>query len=179
MSRIGKRPIVLPDKVTVTLDDRHVTVKGPKGELSRVLPTGVVVSKEDNTVVIVRADESRLARERHGLCRTLVANMVEGVSQGFTRKLEIQGVGYRAQVQGRNLVLSLGFSHPVEMVPPDGIQFAVEGNVNVTVSGIDKELVGNLAANIRSKRPPEPYKGKGVRYAGEAVRRKAGKTGKK
>jgi large subunit ribosomal protein L6 len=179
VSRIGKRPVVIPDKVTVTIADRQVTVKGPKGELSRVLPTGVVVSKEENTVVITRADESRLARERHGLCRTLVANMVEGVSQGFTRKLEIQGVGYRAQVQGRNLVLSLGFSHPVEMVPPEGIQFAVEANVNVTVSGIDKELVGNLAANIRSKRPPEPYKGKGVRYAGEAVRRKAGKTGKK
>lgn len=179
MSRIGKRPITIPDKVTVSIEDRKVTVKGPKGELSRVLPTGVVVAQEEKTVVITRAEETRTARQRHGLCRTLVANMVEGVSQGFSKKLEIQGVGYRAQVQGRNLVLSLGYSHPVEMVPPAGIQFAVENNTNVTVSGIDKELVGNTAAKIRASRPPEPYKGKGVRYAGEAVRRKAGKTGKK
>lgn len=179
MSRIGKRPIVIPDKVTVTIAERQVTVKGPKGELSRVLPTGVVLAQDDKAVVVTRADESRVARQRHGLCRTLVANMVEGVSQGFSRRLEIQGVGYRAQVQGRNLVLNLGYSHPVEMIPPDGIQFAVENNVNVTVSGIDKELVGNTAAQIRAKRPPEPYKGKGVRYAGEVVRRKAGKTGKK
>lgn len=179
MSRIGKRPITIPDKVTVSIEDRKVTVKGPKGELSRVLPAGVVVAQEEKTVVITRAEESRMARQRHGLCRTLVANMVDGVSKGFSQKLEIQGVGYRAQVQGRNLVLSLGYSHPVEMIPPEGIQFAVENNTNVTVSGIDKELVGNTAAKIRASRPPEPYKGKGVRYAGEAVRRKAGKTGKK
>lgn len=179
MSRIGKRPIAIPDKVTVSIEDRKVTVKGPKGELSRVLPAGVVVAQEEKTVVITRAEESRMARQRHGLCRTLVANMVDGVSKGFSQKLEIQGVGYRAQVQGRNLVLSLGYSHPVEMIPPEGIQFAVENNTNVTVSGIDKELVGNTAAKIRASRPPEPYKGKGVRYAGEAVRRKAGKTGKK
>lgn len=179
MSRIGKRPIEVPDKVTVTIQDQTVSVKGPKGELSRTLPSGVTVAQEDKVVTVSRVDESRVARQRHGLCRTLVANMVEGVSQGFSRKLEIQGVGYRAAVQGSKLVLSMGFSHPVEMIPPEGIQFSVEGNVNVTVAGIDKELVGNTAARIRSVRPPEPYKGKGIRYQGEAVRRKAGKTGKK
>jgi large subunit ribosomal protein L6 len=179
VSRIGKRPIEVPDKVTVTIQDRTVSVKGPKGELSRTLPAGVTIAQEDKVVTVSRVDESRIARQRHGLCRTLVANMVEGVSTGFSRKLEIQGVGYRAAVQGSKLVLSMGFSHPVEMIPPDGIQFAVDGNVNVTVAGIDKELVGNTAARIRAVRPPEPYKGKGIRYQGEAVRRKAGKTGKK
>jgi large subunit ribosomal protein L6 len=179
VSRIGKRPIEVPEKVTVTIQDRTVNVKGPKGELSRTLPLGVTIAQEDKVVTVTRVDESRMARQRHGLCRTLVANMVEGVSNGFSRKLEIQGVGYRAAVQGSKLVLSMGFSHPVEMIPPDGIQFAVEGNVNVTVVGIDKELVGNTAARIRAVRPPEPYKGKGIRYQGEAVRRKAGKTGKK
>jgi large subunit ribosomal protein L6 len=179
VSRIGKRPIEVPDKVTVTIQDRTVNVKGPKGELSRTLPAGVTIAQEDKVVTVSRVDESRIARQRHGLCRTLVANMVEGVSTGFSRKLEIQGVGYRAAVQGSKLVLSMGFSHPVEMIPPDGIQFAVEANVNVTVVGIDKELVGNTAARIRAVRPPEPYKGKGIRYQGEAVRRKAGKTGKK
>jgi large subunit ribosomal protein L6 len=179
VSRIGKRPIEVPEKVTVTIQDRTVNVKGPKGELSRTLPLGVTIAQEDKVVTVSRVDESRIARQRHGLCRTLVANMVEGVSTGFSRKLEIQGVGYRAAVQGSKLVLSMGFSHPVEMIPPDGIQFAVEGNVNVTVVGIDKELVGNTAARIRAVRPPEPYKGKGIRYQGEAVRRKAGKTGKK
>ncbi|MDA0672846.1 MAG: 50S ribosomal protein L6 [Cyanobacteria bacterium] len=179
MSRIGKRPIPIPAKVTVTISGRSVTVKGPKGELSRTLPTGVTVAQEDNTVVVPRENESRLARSRHGLCRTLVANMVEGVSNGFQKRLEIQGVGYRAQVQGSNLNLSLGYSHPVVFNPPEGIQFAVENNTNVVVSGIDKEIVGNVAASIRAARPPEPYKGKGVRYAGEQIRRKAGKAGKK
>lgn len=179
MSRIGKRPIPIPPKVTVTIDGQAVTVKGPKGELSRVLPAGVLVEQSDDTITVQRRDESRLARERHGLCRTLVANMVEGVSQGFQKRLEIQGVGYRAQVQGKNLNLSLGYSHPVTFEPPPGIEFAVENNTNVTVSGIDKEIVGNIAAKIRGARPPEPYKGKGVRYAGEYVRRKAGKAGKK
>ncbi|MEB3267242.1 MAG: 50S ribosomal protein L6 [Leptolyngbya sp.] len=179
MSRIGKRPIPIPAKVTVTISGRSVTVKGPKGELSRTLPTGVTVAQEDNTVVVTRENESRLARSRHGLCRTLVANMVEGVSNGFQKRLEIQGVGYRAQVQGSNLNLSLGYSHPVVFNPPEGIQFAVENNTNVVVSGIDKEIVGNVAASIRAARPPEPYKGKGVRYAGEQIRRKAGKAGKK
>lgn len=179
MSRIGKRVIPIPDKVTVTIEGQKVAVKGPKGELSRVLPSGVSVEQQEKTIKVNRVNDSRPARERHGLCRTLVFNMVEGVSQGYTRRLEIQGVGYRAQVQGKKLVLSMGYSHPVEMDPPDGIQFVVENNTNVIVTGIDKELVGNTAARIRAVRPPEPYKGKGIRYAGEQVRRKAGKTGKK
>lgn len=179
MSRIGKRPIPIPAKVSITIDGQDIQVKGPKGELSRTLPTGVVVVQEDNTVLVNRKDDSRVARERHGLCRTLVANMVEGVANGYQKRLEIQGIGYRAQVQGRNLNLSLGYSHPVIFEPPAGIEFAVENNTNVIISGIDKELVGNIAASIRASRPPEPYKGKGVRYAGEQVRRKAGKSGKK
>ncbi|MBM5821871.1 MAG: 50S ribosomal protein L6 [Cyanobacteria bacterium K_Offshore_surface_m2_011] len=179
MSRIGKAPIPIPDKVTVSLDGLSVTVKGPKGELSRVLPEGVSVSQEGGTVVVSPTSSHRRSRERHGLCRTLVANMVEGVSQGFTRKLEIVGVGYRAQVQGRKLVVSAGYSHPVEMVPPEGVTFSVENNTSVFVSGPDKELVGNEAAKIRGIRPPEPYKGKGIKYEGERILRKAGKTGKK
>lgn len=179
MSRIGRRPISIPDKVTVTIDGATVTVKGPKGELSRELVPEVTVEQADGTVQVNRRDESRIARQRHGLSRTLVANMVEGVSQGFQKRLEIQGVGYRAQVQGRNLLLNMGYSHPVTIEPPEGIQLAVENNTNVIISGIDKEAVGNIAARIRSVRPPEPYKGKGIRYAGEMVRRKVGKTGKK
>ncbi len=179
MSRIGKRPIQIPDKVSVTIEGQQVTVKGPKGELSRVLPTKVLVEQENGTIVVQRQDESRPARQRHGLCRTLVANMVEGVSQGFQRRLEIQGVGYRAQVQGRNLILNVGYSNPVTIEPPEGVQVAVEANTNVIVSGINKEVVGNTAAQIRGVRPPEPYKGKGIRYVGEFVRRKVGKAGKK
>lgn len=179
MSRIGKRPIPLPQKVTVTINGQHVAVKGPKGELARTLPAEVEVVQQDNTILVNRRNDSRVARQRHGLSRTLVSNMVEGVSQGFQRRLEIQGVGYRAQVQGRNLVLNVGYSHPVQIEPPDGIQLAVENNTNVIVSGINKEEVGNIAAQIRAVRPPEPYKGKGIRYAGEFVRRKAGKAGKK
>ncbi len=179
MSRIGKRPIEVPDKVTVVLEGPRVTVKGPKGELSRELPAGVLVAQEDKAVVVTRADESRMARQRHGLCRTLVANMIEGVSKGFEKRLEIIGVGYRAAVQGKKLVLTVGYSHPVEFDPPEGITFAVENNTNVIVSGSNKEVVGNTAARIRAVRPPEPYKGKGIRYAGEVILRKAGKTGKK
>lgn len=179
MSRIGKRPITLPAKVTVTINGQEVAVKGPKGELKRVLPAGVTVEQEGDNINVNRVDDSRVARERHGLCRTLVANMVEGVSSGFQRRLEIQGVGYRAAVQGKNLNMNMGYSHPVLIEPPDGIQFAVENNTNVIVTGIDKEIVGNVAAKIRSVRPPEPYKGKGIRYAGEVVRRKVGKTGGK
>lgn len=179
MSRIGKRPINIPGKVTVTIEGQHVAVKGPKGELARVLPAEVTVEQEGETILVKRRNESRPARQRHGLSRTLVANMVDGVSQGFQKRLEIQGVGYRAQVQGRNLILNVGYSKPVEIAPPEGIQLAVENNTNVIVSGIDKEVVGNTAAQIREVRPPEPYKGKGIRYAGEVVRRKAGKTGKK
>ena len=178
MSRIGKRPITIPAKVQVTIDGTKVVVKGPKGELHRDLPTNVTVSQDGEILHVTRQDESRTSRQLHGLCRTLVANMVEGVSTGFQRRLEIQGVGYRAQVQGRNLVMNMGYSHQVQIAPPEGIQFAVENNTNVIVSGYDKEEVGNTAAKIRDVRKPEPYKGKGIRYAGEVVRRKAGKTGK-
>ncbi len=179
MSRIGKAPITVPDKVNVSLDGLTVTVKGPKGELSRTLPDGVTISQDGAQLLVVPTSENRRSRERHGLSRTLVANMVEGVSQGFTRKLEIIGVGYRAQVQGKKLVVSAGYSHPVEMVPPEGVTFAVENNTTVLVSGADKEVVGNEAAKVRAIRPPEPYKGKGIKYEGERILRKAGKTGKK
>jgi large subunit ribosomal protein L6 len=179
MSRIGKAPIPVPAKVSVSIDGLAVTVKGPKGELSRILPDGVAVAQEGDTLLVTPTTESRRSRERHGLSRTLVANMVEGVSQGFTRKLEIVGVGYRAALQGTKLVVSAGYSHQVEMVPPQGVTFAVDGNTTVLVSGADKELVGNEAAKIRAIRPPEPYKGKGIKYEGERILRKAGKTGKK
>ncbi len=179
MSRIGKAPIPVPDKVTVSLDGLAVTVKGPKGELHRTLPSGVNISQDGNTLVVRPDSESRRCRERHGLCRTLVANMIQGVDMGFSRKLEIIGVGYRAQVQGKKLVVSAGYSHPIEMVPPEGISFAVENNTTVIVSGADKEIVGNEAAKVRNIRPPEPYKGKGIKYEGERILRKAGKTGKK
>ncbi|MDY6939343.1 MAG: 50S ribosomal protein L6 [Cyanobacteriota bacterium] len=179
MSRIGKRPIDIPDKVSVSIEGRQISVKGPKGEQTMVLPDFVSIEQEDKTLTVKRDDDSRVARSRHGLARTLVANTVEGVSKGFERRLQIQGVGYRAQVQGRNLILNVGYSKPVEIVPPDGIQVAVENNTNLIVSGIDKELVGNTAARIREVRPPEVYKGKGIRYAGEVVRLKAGKAGKK
>ena len=179
MSRIGKAPIPLPDKVSVSLNGLAVTVKGPKGELSRTLTEGVQISQDGNTLVVSPSSETRRSRERHGLCRTLVANMVEGVSQGYSRKLEIVGVGYRAAVQGKKLVVSAGYSHQVEMVPPDGVTFAVEGNTTVFVTGANKELVGNEAAKVRAIRPPEPYKGKGIKYEGERILRKAGKTGKK
>ncbi len=179
MSRIGKNPVPVPDKVTVSLDGLTIKVKGPKGELQRTLPDGVSVSQVDNTIVVKPSTDKRFSRERHGLCRTLVANMVEGVSQGYSKSLEIVGVGSRAQVKGKKLVVSAGFSHPVEVDPPEGITFAVENNTKVTVSGTDKELVGNEAAKVRSIRPPEPYKGKGIRYEGERILRKAGKSGKK
>lgn len=175
MSRIGKAPISVPDKVSVSLNGLAVTVKGPKGELSRTLPDGVSIAQDGNTIVVSPTSSHRRSRERHGLCRTLVANMVEGVSQGFTRKLEIVGVGYRAAVQGKKLVVSAGYSHQVEMDPPAGITFAVDGNTTVLVSGADKEIVGNEAAKVRAIRPPEPYKGKGIKYAGEYIFRKEGK----
>jgi large subunit ribosomal protein L6 len=179
MSRIGKRPIMIPSGVTVTVTGQTVNVKGSKGELSRTLPAEVSVEQDGTTLVVARRNDSRAARERHGLSRTLVANMVEGVSKGFEKRLEIQGVGYRAAVNGQKLTMNLGYSHPIEFEPPSGVQFKVENNTNVTVTGIDKEVVGNMAAKVRAARPPEPYKGKGVRYAGEKVRRKAGKSGKK
>ncbi len=179
MSRIGKRPIPVPAKVTVEIQGLSLTVKGPKGTLERQLPDKVVLTQDGETLTVARQDESRTARERHGLVRTLVANMVEGVSKGFERRLDIQGVGYRAQASGSKIVLNVGYSKPVEMEMPQGVNVAVENNTQVIVSGIDKELVGNVAAKIRAVRPPEPYKGKGIRYLGEFVRRKAGKTGKK
>jgi large subunit ribosomal protein L6 len=179
MSRIGKAPIPVPGGVTVTLKGLDVTIKGPKGRTQRTLPDGVSIAQEGDTLVVSPNSDSRRCRERHGLCRTLVANMVEGVSQGYTRKLEIVGVGYRAAVQGKKLVVSAGYSHQVEMVPPDGVSFAVENNTTVLVSGPNKELVGNEAAKVRAIRPPEPYKGKGIKYEGERILRKAGKTGKK
>ncbi|TAE61857.1 MAG: 50S ribosomal protein L6 [Nostocales cyanobacterium] len=179
MSRIGKRPITIPAKVQVTIDGTKVVVKGPKGELSRELSNSIVISQEGETIQVARRNETRLARQMHGLSRTLVANMVEGVSNGFERRLEMQGVGYRAQMQGTKLVLNIGYSHQVQVEPPAGINFKVENNTNIIVSGYDKEIVGNTAAKIRDYRPPEPYKGKGIRYAGEVVRRKAGKTGGK
>ena len=179
MSRIGKKPIPVPEKVVVTLDGLLVKVKGPKGELSRTLPDGVSISQADGIIFVSADSEKRKSRERHGLSRTLVANMIEGVSNGYLKKLEIVGVGSRAQVKGKKLVVSAGFSHPVEVIPPEGITFKVENNTNVTVSGVDKELVGNEAAKIRAIRPPEPYKGKGIKYAGEHIIRKAGKSGKK
>ncbi|MBE9175277.1 50S ribosomal protein L6 [Synechocystis salina LEGE 06155] len=179
MSRIGKRPIPIPAKVSVDIQGTRLNVKGPKGSLARQLPEKVVVAQEGETITVTRQDESRTARERHGLVRTLVANMVDGVSQGFERRLEIQGVGYRAQAQGNKLTLNVGYSKPVEMTMPEGIEVKVENNTQIIVSGIDKELLGNTAAKIRAVRPPEPYKGKGIRYQGEYVRRKAGKTGKK
>lgn len=179
MSRIGKRLITVPDKVTVTINGQHVAVKGPKGSLERVLPSLVNVEQEGSTLRVLRVNETRTSRQLHGLSRTLVSNMVEGVSQGFQKRLQIQGVGYRAQAQGSKLTLNVGYSNPVEMTMPEGIQVAVERNTEVTVSGIDKEVVGNVAAQIRAVRPPEPYKGKGIRYSGENIRRKAGKAGKK
>ncbi|NEQ74743.1 MAG: 50S ribosomal protein L6 [Okeania sp. SIO2C9] len=179
MSRIGKLPIKIPKKVTVTIDGQKVTVKGPKGELSRVISPEIAVEQQEDTIVVKPQTETRRARQQYGLSRTLVANMVEGVSKGYEKRLQIQGVGYRAQVQGKNLILNVGYSKPVEMPPPEGIQVAVENNTNVIVTGINKELVGNTAARIRAVRPPEVYKGKGIRYAGEMIKLKAGKSGKK
>ena len=178
MSRIGRRPIALPAKVEIQIDGQHIAVKGPKGQLSRSLPPLITVQQNAQMLTVSRLNDSRPARQLHGLCRTLVANMVDGVSRGFERRLELVGVGYRASTQGNKLILNVGYSHPVEIPFPPGIQIAVEGNNVIVVSGIDKELVGNTAARIRAVRPPEPYKGKGIRYVGEQVRRKAGKSGK-
>ncbi len=179
MSRIGKSPVLIPDKVSVDIDGLTVTVKGPKGELKRLMPEGVDFNKKENQIFVTASTSKRFSRERHGLCRTLIANMVKGVNEGFVKQLEIVGVGSRAQVKGKNLVVSAGYSHPVEIIPPEGITFKVESNTNVFVSGIDKEIVGNEAAKIRSIRPPEPYKGKGIKYHDERIIRKAGKSGKK
>ena len=179
MSRIGKLPIDLPKGVTVTLAENNITVKGPKGELNRSIMTAVQVTVDDSKILVTRADETIQSRAAHGLVRTLINNMVVGVTNGYQTDLEINGVGYRAEVKGPELVLSLGYSHPVIYPLPAGISVEVEKMTKLSVKGIDKELVGQTAAKIRSFRGPEPYKGKGIKYAAETILRKAGKTGKK
>jgi large subunit ribosomal protein L6 len=178
MSRIGKLPVPIVKGVQVDIDGQAVKVKGPKGELHRDFPAGITIRVDDSEAKVERADDEKRTRALHGLSRSLLANMVVGVSEGFTKTLELQGVGYRAAQAGDKVTLSVGFSHPVEFSAPEGIQLEVEGNNRVHVRGIDKELVGQIAANIRKVRKPEPYKGKGIRYLGERVRRKAGKAGK-
>ncbi|HCV0841856.1 TPA: 50S ribosomal protein L6 [Staphylococcus aureus] len=178
MSRVGKKIIDIPSDVTVTFDGNHVTVKGPKGELSRTLNERTTFKQEENTIEVVRPSDSKEDRTNHGTTRALLNNMVQGVSQGYVKVLELVGVGYRAQMQGKDLILNVGYSHPVEIKAEENITFSVEKNTVVKVEGISKEQVGALASNIRSVRPPEPYKGKGIRYQGEYVRRKEGKTGK-
>ncbi len=178
MSRIGRLPITVPSGVDVTIDGRNVTVTGPKGSLSRSLHPDMTVSREDGTIVVTRPTEQKTHKQLHGLTRTLVNNMVVGVTDGYRKGLEITGVGYRAALNGRKLTLNLGYSHPIEIDPPAGISFEVENPTKLAVVGIDKELVGEIAARVRATRKPEPYKGKGVRYAGEKIRRKAGKAGK-
>ena len=175
MSRIGKLPIAIPAGVEVKIEGQVVTVKGSKGTESVTVRPEITVKVEDNHIVVERVDESRQARSLHGLSRTLIANAVKGVSEGFEKKLEIVGVGYRANMEGSNLNLALGYSHPVVVVPPAGITLSVEANTKVSVKGSNKQLVGDVAAEIRGKRPPEVYKGKGVKYEGEYIRRKAGK----
>jgi large subunit ribosomal protein L6 len=178
MSRIGRLPIPVPAGVDVSLDGRRITVKGPKGSLTRELPPRIEIERDGDTLLATRPTENKLDKSLHGLTRTLVNNMVVGVTDGYRKGLEIVGVGYRAQKTGEKLVLALGYSHPVEIDPPAGISFELETPTRLAVVGIDKELVGQMAAKIRATRKPEPYKGKGVRYAGEKVRRKAGKAGK-
>ena len=179
MSRIGRLPVVVPAGVTVEItEDNHVTVKGPKGTLEKFLPVEMGIKVEDGHVVVTRPNDLKRMKSLHGLTRSLIHNMVVGVSEGYTKVLEVNGVGYRAQKQGKKLTLSLGYSHPVEMEDPEGLETTVDGN-KITVAGIDKERVGQNAAEIRDKRRPEPYKGKGIKYADEVIRRKVGKTGKK
>ena len=178
MSRIGRLHIAVPSGVDVTIDGRTLTVKGPKGSLTRELHPDIAVSREDDRLVVTRPTEQKTHKQLHGLTRSLVNNMVVGVTDGYRKSLEITGVGYRAAKVGEKLQLNLGYSHPIEIAPPQGISFEVENPTHLSVVGIDKELVGQVAAQVRSTRKPEPYKGKGVRYAGEYIRRKAGKAGK-
>ena len=178
MSRIGRLPIAVPSSVDVTIEGRRLTVKGPKGTLSRELHPDMTVSREDGSIVVTRPTEQKVHKQLHGLTRTLVNNMVVGVTDGYRKGLEITGVGYRAAKNGEKLTLNLGYSHQIEIDPPAGISFEVENPTRLAVVGIDKELVGQIAARVRATRKPEPYKGKGVRYAGEKIRRKAGKAGK-
>jgi large subunit ribosomal protein L6 len=181
MSRIGKQYITIPEKVEVKLDGQKVSVNGPKGNLSRILPSFIccTLNEQEKKLFLEKAQETKLSQALYGLSRTLVANMVTGVSTGFNKKLQISGVGYRAQLDGKDLVLNMGYSHVVRMVPPPTISINVENPTSIIVSGMEKDLVGEFAAKIRSVRPPEPYKGKGIAYDGEFIRRKAGKTGKK
>ena len=178
MSRIGRLPIDIPAGVDITVNGSDVTVKGPKGELSLTVAQPIEVRIEDGSVLVTRPDDERASRSLHGLTRTLIANQILGVTQGYSKGLEIVGTGYRVAAKGSGVEFALGYSHPITVEPPAGISFAVEGNNRLTVSGIDKQAVGEVAANIRKLRKPEPYKGKGVRYAGEVVRRKSGKAGK-
>jgi large subunit ribosomal protein L6 len=178
MSRIGRLPIAVPATVDVTIDGRTLTVKGPKGTLTRALHPDMILSREESQLVVSRPTEQKTHKQLHGLTRTLVNNMVVGVTDGYRKGLDITGVGYRAALNGRKLQLNLGYSHPIEIDPPEGITFEVETPTRLAVVGIDKELVGEYAAKVRSTRKPEPYKGKGVRYSGEVIRRKAGKAGK-
>jgi large subunit ribosomal protein L6 len=178
MSRIGRLPIDIPAGVDVVIDGQSVTVKGPKGELSLVVAAPIKVALEENQVLVTRPDDERESRSLHGLTRSLINNQIIGVTQGYSKGLEIVGTGYRVAQKGSGVEFALGFSHPVNVEPPAGISFSVEGNNKLTVTGIDKQAVGEVAANIRKIRKPEPYKGKGIRYAGEVVRRKAGKSGK-
>ena len=175
MSRIGRKPVVVPDAVTVTLAPGNVAVKGPKGELTQTYSQDMTVTQEDGAILVARPTDRGEHRALHGLTRSLIANMVEGVTEGFEKRLEIQGVGYRAALKGKNLELALGFSHPVSIEAPDGIEFEVPQQTEIIVRGIDKQLVGQVAADIRKRRPPEPYKGKGIRYRDEQVLRKVGK----
>ncbi|MDD3364288.1 MAG: 50S ribosomal protein L6 [Syntrophomonas sp.] len=179
MSRIGRKPISLPTGVEINIDNNIITVKGPKGTLSQSIPEDITIDQEEKELLVKRPSDAKKHRALHGLTRALVANMVTGVTSGFEKKLEMVGVGYRAQMQGSKLVISIGFSHPVEVEAPEGIEFEVPAVTKITVKGIDKQLVGNTAAHIRAIRKPEPYKGKGLRYENEVVRRKAGKTGAK
>ncbi len=179
MSRIGKLPISVPGGVDVTIDGRDVTVKGPKGTLTHSVAAPIAVEREDGVLRVVRPDDERRSKALHGLTRTLISNMVVGVTEGYTKKLEIVGTGYRVQAKGSNLEFALGYSHPITVEPPAGVTFAVEAPTRFSVSGIDKQQVGEVAANLRKLRKPDPYKGKGVRYAGEVIRRKVGKAGKK
>nr|QUE28844.1 ribosomal protein L6 [Porphyropsis coccinea] len=178
MSRIGKQKIIVPQNVDVNINGSNIKVKGPKGELSRICHEYMEILKENNILIINKKLDTKESNQLHGLTRSLIYNMIHGVSEGFTKELEIQGVGYRSQMEGKNLILSVGYSHPVKIEPPEGIQITVQNNTGITIQGINKEVVGQTASKIRSVRSPEPYKGKGIRYKNEYVLRKVGKAGK-
>lgn len=179
MSRIGKSPIILDQKVNITIKDKNIIIEGPKGQLKYILPSEIEVEHKEKQLFVYPKKETKLAKQLHGLSRTIINNMTIGVSKGFCKKLEIQGIGYRAQTDNKgNLILNVGYSHSINIVPPAGIKISVENNTEIKIQGINKEIVGQLAAEIRSIRPPEPYKGKGIRYSNESIRKKVGKAGK-